>query len=74
MKFNLLLFSFLFVLSSCDTDDILPALTLTSSSNEISENQGQISITASLNSEVNQEIALPISFSGTAILNEDFVL
>ena len=73
MKFNLLLFSFLFVLSSCDTDDILPALTLTSSSNEISENQGQILITASLNSEVDQEIALPISFSGTAILNEDFV-
>ena len=73
MKFNLLLFSFLLVLSSCDTDDILPALTLTSSSNEISENQGQILITASLNSEVNQEIALPILFSGTATLNEDFV-
>jgi len=74
MKIRLLfLLAFLFTLQSCDTDDILPALTLTSSSNELSENQGIISITASLNSEVEQETILPISFSGTATLNEDYV-
>ena len=61
------------VIMSCDTDDILPSLTLTTSSNEISENEGQITISASLNSEVSQEIILPISFSGTATLNEDYV-
>ena len=74
MKIRLLfLLAFLFTLQSCDTDDILPALTLISSSNELSENQGMITITASLNSELDQEIAVPITFSGTAILNEDYV-
>ena len=74
MKIRLLfLLAFLFTLQSCDTDDILPALTLTSTSNELSENQGMITITASLNSELEQEIAIPISFSGTATLNEDYV-
>jgi hypothetical protein len=74
MKIRLLfLLAFLFTLQSCDTDDILPALTLTSSSNELSESQGMITITASLNSELDQEIAIPISFSGTATLNEDYV-
>ena len=74
MKIKLLFLSvFLFTLQSCDTDDILPALTLISSSNELSENQGMITITASLNSELDQEIAVPITFSGTAILNEDYV-
>ena len=74
MKIRLLfLLAFLFTLQSCDTDDILPALTLTSSSNQLSENQGMITITASLNSELDQEIAIPISFSGTATLNEDYV-
>ena len=74
MKIRLLfLLAFLFTLQSCDTDDILPALTLTSSSNELSENQGVITITASLNYELDQEIAIPISFSGTATLNEDYV-
>ena len=74
MKIRLLfLLAFLFTLQSCDTDDILPALTLTSSSNELSEDQGMITITASLNSELDQVIAVPISFSGTASLNEDYV-
>ena len=74
MKIRLLfLLAFLFTLQSCDTDDILPALTLTSSSNELSEDQGMITITASLNSELDQAIAVPISFSGTASLNEDYL-
>ena len=74
MKIRLLfLLAFLLVIQSCDTDDILPALTLTSSSNEISENLGQLSISASLNSEVDQEVIIPLLFSGTATLNEDYL-
>ena len=61
------------VIMSCDTDDILPALTLTTSSNEISENQEQIIITASLNSDVNEQIILPLSFTGTATFDQDYV-
>ncbi len=74
MRIRLLsLFVFLFVFMSCDTDDILPALTLTTSSNEISENQEQITITASLNSDVNEDILLPLSFAGTATFDQDYV-
>ncbi len=74
MRIRLLsLFVFLFVFMSCDTDDILPALTLTTSSNEISENQEQIIITASLNSDVNEDILLPLSFAGTATFDQDYV-
>ena len=74
MRIRLLSLSvFLFVFMSCDTDDILPALTLTTSSNEISENQEQITITASLNSDVNEDILLPLSFSGTATFDFDYV-
>ena len=61
------------VIMSCDTDDILPALTLTTSSNEISENQEQIIITASLNSDINEDILLPLSFAGTATFDQDYV-
>ena len=73
MKIRLLfLLAFLFTLQSCDTDDILPALTLTSSSTEISEDQGLTTITATLNSESNQEMIIPVTFSGTAIFGEDY--
>ena len=74
MKIRLLfLLAFLFTLQSCDTDDILPALTLTSSSTEISEDQGLTTITATLNSDVDVEIEVPITLSGTATLNEDYI-
>ena len=74
MKIRLLfLLAFLFTLQSCDTDDILPALTLTSSSTEISEDQGLTTITATLNSESNQEMIIPVTFSGTAIFGEDYI-
>ena len=61
------------VIMSCDTDDILPALTLTTSSNEISENQEQIIVAASLNSVINEDILLPLSFAGTATFDQDYV-
>ena len=74
MKIRLLfLLVFLFTLQSCDTDDILPALTLTSSSTEISEDQGLTIITATLNSESNQEMIITVTFSGTAIFGEDYI-
>ena len=74
MKIRLLsLLVFLFVFNACDTDDILPALTMTTNSNEISENQEQLIITASLNSDVNEDMIIPISFTGTATFGQDYV-
>ena len=67
------LLALLFIFSSCDTDDISPAVSLTASSSEISEEQGLTTITATLNSETNQEIIIPLTFSGTAIFGEDYI-
>ena len=67
------LLALLFIFSSCDTDDISPAVSLTASSSEISEDQGLTTITATLNSETNQEIIIPLAFSGTAIFGEDYI-
>ena len=67
------LLALLFIFSSCDTDDISPAVSLTASSSEISEDQGLTTITATLNSETNQEITMPLTFSGTAIFGEDYI-
>ena len=66
------LLALLFIFSSCDTDDISPAVSLTASSSEISE-EGLTTITATLNSETNQEIIIPLTFSGTAIFGEDYI-
>ena len=74
MKIRLLsLLVFLFFFNACDTDDILPALTMTTNSNEISENQEQLIITASLNSDVNEDMLIPLSFTGTATFDQDYV-
>ena len=67
------LLALLIIFSSCDTDDISPAVSLTASSSEISEDQGLTTITATLNSETNQEIIIPLTFSGTAIFGEDYI-
>ena len=67
------LLALLFIFNSCDTDDISPAVSLTASSSEISEDQGLTTITATLNSETNQEIIIPVTFSGTAIFGEDYI-
>ena len=67
------LLAILFIFSSCDTDDISPAVSITASSTEISEDQGLTTITATLNSETNQEIIIPVTFSGTAIFGEDYI-
>ena len=74
MKIRILfLLALLFIFNSCDTDDISPAVSLTASSSEISEDQGLITISATLNSETNQEIIIPVTFSGTAIFGEDYI-
>jgi len=67
------LLALLFIFNSCDTDDISPAVSLTASSSEISEDQGLITLSATLNSETNQEIIIPVTFSGTAIFGEDYI-
>ena len=68
------LLSLLYIFSSCDTDDVLPTLTLTESSIEISEDGGLTIITATLNVATDQDITIPFALSGTATYAEDYII
>jgi hypothetical protein len=57
---------------SCTTDDILPALELTASDTNLSENEGSIQITATLNSTSSETVTVPLLISGSATEGIDF--
>lgn len=60
--------------SSCTTDDILPSIELSTSSNNLSEDNGTVTITATLNSKSTQNLSIPLAISGTATESSDFSL
>ena len=62
----------LFFLISCTTDDILPTVTLSVNNIQLSEDNDTVELMAVLNSTVDNEIVIPISFSGTADESVDF--
>lgn len=67
LKSNFILGFVLFILlCSCTSEDILPALELSVSEETLSENQGSITLTATLNAPVNNTIIVPLIFEGTA--------
>lgn len=77
MKKNVFLLPVLFVgicftLLTCTTDDILPAATLSLSSNTLSEVGGTVTLTASLNAGATQAVSIPLVFSGTATFGADY--
>ena len=72
MKSKTLILLFITLIISCDTEDIMPALSISSDNTELSESDGVTTITASLNTVASQEITLPLTFSGTASFNEDY--
>jgi hypothetical protein len=59
---------------SCSTDDIKPALTLSSDSTTLSEDNGTLIVTATLNAEATQVVNIPIALSGSATLNSDYTI
>ena len=62
----------LFFLISCDTEDILPAVTLFVDNTQLSEDNETVELMAVLNSTVDNDIVIPFSFSGTAEESVDF--
>tara|TARA_S200000501_G_scaffold150880_1_gene142342 strand:- start:1028 stop:2197 length:1170 start_codon:yes stop_codon:yes gene_type:complete len=74
MEIRLLtLLAFLFIIHSCDTDDILPSVTLSITDSEFNENyDDEILLNVSLNVTADDNIDLPISFAGSATLDEDY--
>ncbi|MCF8274661.1 MAG: lamin tail domain-containing protein [Flavobacteriaceae bacterium] len=69
-----LCFSLSICINSCTSDDILPSIQLATSSVNLSEDNGTITITASVNTNINQSLTVPIVLSGTATVGSDFGL
>ena len=55
--FYFLFFSFLLIFNSCGTEDILPNIQLSVDSYNLSEDNGLVTLTASLNSSLNKQLA-----------------
>lgn len=65
-------FCLIFVTTSCETEDILPALELSASDTSLSEANGTLTVTATLNSDATQQLSIPLSISGTATQSSDY--
>ena len=73
MKLNYLSISLLCLLSlSCTTEDILPAVELGLDATTLSEAGGELTLTATLNSDATESISLALIFGGTASENQDY--
>ena len=64
--------AFAAILIACTTDDILPALELNTSATTLGEAGGNLLLSAVLNATASQQISIPLTFSGTASLSEDY--
>ena len=74
MRFQLFyILATFFIISSCDTEDILPAITLDLSDLQFDENYvDSIQITASINVPADEDIDLTILTNGSATLDDDY--
>lgn len=61
------------MLSACTTEDVYPTLSLESSRQSLdAETVDTLEIRVRLNGAVNRQIVLPLLFSGSAVLNQDY--
>ena len=70
---NIIILMFLFLaVQSCDTEDVLPGVNVELESETISEDNGLVVVTATLNGSVSSDISIPMQFSGSAVINSDY--
>ena len=70
---NIIIMTFLFLaVQSCDTEDVLPGVTVELESETISEDNGSVVVTATSNGSVTEDITIPLQFSGSASINSDY--
>jgi hypothetical protein len=72
MKNIIILMFLLLAVQSCDTEDVLPGVTVELEIETISEDNGSVIITATLNGSVSNDITIPLQFSGSAAINSDY--
>jgi hypothetical protein len=63
---------FFIVTSSCDSEDILPGLELTTSATDLSEANGTLTLTATLNAIATTSVTIPVIFTGSATQGTDY--
>ena len=63
-----------FFITSCTSDDILPSIKLQISNTNLSEDNGSIIVTASVNTTLKEALSVPLLISGTATESADFGL
>lgn len=69
---NLSLVFALLIVFSCKTEDTDPTVELSVNDTNLSENNGSLTITATLNAAAENQVIVPLTFSGTATLNSDY--
>lgn len=74
--FKPLCFAFMLVVFfSCTTDDVLPTLIeVSSTETDLNEANGNITLTATLNASVAEQIIIPLTITGTATNTSDYTL
>ena len=66
MKSKTLILLFITLIISCDTEDIMPALNISSDTMELSESDGVTTVTATLNTVASQDITCLLYTSDAA--------
>ena len=70
---NIIILMFLFLaVQSCDTEDVLPGVTVELESETISEDNGSVVVTATSNGSVSSNTTILLQFSGSAVINSDY--
>jgi hypothetical protein len=71
---NLAIVGIVLCFAACETDDILPTIELSSSQLNLSDANGSLSITATLNAATEVAFSVPLSISGSATQASDYSL
>ena len=72
MKNIIILMFLLLAVQSCDTEDVLPGVTVELEIETISEDNGSVVVTATSNGSVSNDITIALQFSGSAAINSDY--
>ncbi len=68
----LLLLACSLLLSACKTQDVFPTLTLAVSTTNLNDDGGTMRVMARLNGAVSEPLSVPITFSGNAVLGQNY--
>lgn len=78
IHFPNMFFSMMFAIflqqTSCTTEDILPTIELSTDKDNLSEANGTLILTATINTVASENVSIPILTSGTATISSDYSL